>query len=379
MIQVIVERRPGSVVALDIEVPTEQVERAHRARLQAAGAARQSAWLQAGQGAPNILEQRIGWPALREQAIELLVPEAVTQAVTEQQLQAIETPRDQVEAFERLQPARLKAEVTAKPEVSLPDYHAINVPVPDIEVGEAHLEEAIDALRERFGELVPAANRPVQKDDQVVIDLEVLHEGLPADDQPTADQQLDVQQDRLIPGLYEGLLGISQGETRDIQLTLPEDYRRTELAGKEVVFRVTVKEIKARVLPPVDDELARMSGTAENVDDLRRILTSGSAPSPSGTPSSRQQKDALDALVAGTTVDLPEVLVHGEIDREIRNLALDLQRQGIDFEQLSRFGGLDVEKMHEEARRPGRRPRAPGAGPGGAGRGRADRPERRAH
>jgi len=348
--QVSVERRPGSVVALDIEVPSEQVERAIERAYSRLAPQVKIPGFRPGKAPRNLVEQRIGWPALREQAIEILVPEAVTEAVTEQRLDAIETPRVQVDTFERLQPAKFKAEVTVKPEVVLGDYRAIRAPLPEVEVGERHVEEAVDSIRERFGELVPAGSRPVQDGDHVVVDLEVLRDGAPVDDQPSADQQLDVKADQLIPGLHEGLVGMAQGETRDIPLTLPEDYRRTELAGKDVVFRVTVKEVKEHVLPPVDDELARLSGLGQTLDELRQELESRLRAVAQRDATFKQQKDALDALVAQSTADVPEVLVHEEIDREIRNLALDLQQQGLDFERLVEYGGVDLEKMHEEAR-----------------------------
>ena len=348
--QVTVERRPGSVVELSIEVPTERVERAIERAYNSLAPRVRVPGFRPGKAPRNILEREIGWAALREQALEMIIPEVVGEAVEEQKLQAIENPRVAIEQFERLQPARLKALVTVKPDVRLPNYGGIKVPLKPVVVDEARVAESLEGIRAGYAELVPADNRPVQANDQVVIDLEVLRDGVAVDDQPTTDQALEVNQESLIPGLFEGLQGISQGETREIPLTLPEDYRRTELAGQPVVFKVTVKEIKEKVLPPLDDELARLTGAGDTLAELRTQVEQRLQVAMERDASFAHQKAALDQLVAGSEFEVPEVMVEDEIDREIRNLAMTLEQQGIDFERFLEFGGGDLAKMREERR-----------------------------
>src|SRR3984893_5450527 len=261
--QVSLEHRPGSVVELSIEVPAEQVERAKQRDLDRLAPRVRVAGFRPGKAPREILEREIGWPALREQALEILLPETLSQAVTEHQLQAIDTPQVEVETFERLLPARFRARVTVKPEVILGDVSAIRAPLREAVVGSDRVDASIEEIRQSFASLVPADNRPVRDGDHVVVDLEVKKNGTPVDEQPSTNVELDVSSENLLPGLFEGLEGMSQGESKEIPLHLPDDYRRPELAGQDVIFAVTVKEVKERQLPESDAELARLSGLAE--------------------------------------------------------------------------------------------------------------------
>ena len=355
--QVSLEHRPGSVVELSIEVPAEQVERAIERALDRLAPRGRVAGFRPGKAPREILEREIGWPALREQAIEILLPETLSQAVTEHQLQAIETPQVEVERFERLLPARFRARVTVKPDVVLGDVDAIRAPLREAVVGSDRVDAAIDEIRQSFASLVPADNRPVRDRDQVIVDLEVKKDGVPVDEQPSTNVELEVSSENLLPGLFEGLEGMSQGESKEIPLHLPDDYRRTELAGQDVIFAVTVKEVKERQLPDSDDELARLSGLGENIEELRQKVEERLRIAAERDEVFAQQKAALDALVESSKFDTPEVIVEEQVERDIRSLAVTLGRQGIDFDKFIEFGGADLEQLREE-RRPGARERA---------------------
>jgi trigger factor len=355
--QVSLEHRPGSVVELSIEVPTEQVERAINRAFDRLSPRVRVAGFRPGKAPREILEREIGWPAIREQALEILLPETLTQAVTDNNLEAIENPKVEVETFERLQPAKFKALVTVKPEVVLGDLDAIKAPLKDPVVGSDRVDAALEEIREGFATLVPAENRPVRDKDHLVVDLEVRKDGVNVDEQPTSNLEIDVSAENLLPGLFEGLEGMNLGDSKEIPVHLPDDYRRTDLAGQDVVFAVTIKEIKEHQLPDLDDELAKISGIAETLDDLRVKVEERLRAVAERDVIFEQQKEALDALVESSKFEVPEIIVNDEIDREIRNLAISLGQQGIDFDQFIRFGGADLEQMREE-RRPAARERA---------------------
>lgn len=355
--QVSLEHRPGSVVELSIEVPTEQVERAIQQAFDRLAPRVRVAGFRPGKAPREILEREIGWPALREQAIDILVPEALTQAVADHQLQAIENPKVEIEAFERLQPAKFRALVTVKPEVKLGDALAIKAPLREAPVGTDKVDAAIDEIRESLATLVPAENRPVQEGDHLVVDLEVRKDGVAVDDAPTENLELDVHAENLLPGLFDGLNGMSQGESKEIPVHLPDDYRRADLAGQDVVFAVTVKEIKEHQLPEIDDELAKLSGAGQTIAELRERVEERLRAAAERDAVFAQQKAALDALIESSKYEVPEVIVDDEVERDIRNLAISLGQQGIDFEKFIEFGGADLQQLREE-RRPAARDRA---------------------
>jgi trigger factor len=347
--QVNVTPGPNSTVELDIEVPAERVERAVERAFQRLAPQVRVAGFRPGRAPRAVLEQRIGWPLLRQEAIDLLLPEALTEAVTQQGLIAVDTPHVDIEVFERLQPARFRATLPVKPQVRLPDHRAIRAPLPLVAITSEQVDEAIQGIRESFAVLAPVEDRPVRSGDQLVVDLTVLRDGQPAGD-PSHDMELRVNPETLLPGLFEGVEGMARGETRDIPLHLPDDYGREELAGQDAVFRVTVKEIKERVLPEVDDELARQAGAGETVAELRRRVEERLRAAAERDAVFGQQKQALDQLLAGSEFEVPEAMVEQELDRELRNLAVDMEAQGIDFDKLVQFGNLDLAGLRQERR-----------------------------
>ena len=346
--EVSVERRPGSVVELAIEVPAEQVEKAiDRAFNRLAPRVRVPGF-RPGKAPRTVIEREIGWPTLREQALEILVPETVTEAVRERDLDVIDTPQVEVEQFERIGNARIKALVTVKPEVTLGDYRSIKAPLETPVITAEQVDTSIDEIRGELAQLVPVEGRPVQASDHLVVDLEVSKDGQVLDDGQSENLELDMNRDSLLPGLFEGIEGAGQGETREVSVTLPEDYRRTELAGQQATFKVTVKEIKEKRLPELDDDLAKESGAGETFAELRRKVVERLTAAAERDAVFAQQKAAVDQLVAQSTFEVPEVLVHEEIDRELRNLALSLEQQGIDFDKFVQAGGLDLQKFHDD-------------------------------
>jgi trigger factor len=355
--QVSLEHRPGSVVELSIEVPTEEVERAIELAFDHLSPRVRVAGFRPGKAPREILEREIGWPALREHALEHLLPDSIGQAVADNNLQAIDNPKVEVETFERLQPAKFRALVTVKPEVKLGDPSAIKAPVREVPVGTDAVDAAIEEIRESLAILVPAENRPVREGDHLVVDLEVRKDGVAVDDQPTQNLDLDVNAENLLPGLFDGLSGMSQTESKEIPIHLPDDYRRSDLAGQDVLFAVTVKEIKEHQLPEIDDELAKLSGAGQTLAELRERVEERLRAAADRDAVFAQQKAALDALIESSTFEVPEVIVEDEIEREIRNLAVSLGQQGIDFEKFVEFGGADLQQLREE-RRPAARDRA---------------------
>src|SRR5438067_9942142 len=164
---------------------------------------------------------------------------------------------------------KFTATVSIKPEITLKDYKDIQVPRPQTEIGDNDVDEAVERLRNRYAEL-HAVERPVQLGDFLTVDTHIVKSGAVLIGESQTDAQLEVDKERLIPGLADGLIGQGQGETRDIRLALPADYPKKDLAGSDVVFRVTVKSVKERRLPALDDELARQVGRGETLVELRQ-------------------------------------------------------------------------------------------------------------
>src|SRR6266487_1071726 len=194
-------------------------------------------------------------------------------------------------------------------------------------------------LRLRFAEL-HAAERPVQAGDFLTVDTHIIKSGAVLIGESETDAQLEVDKERLITGLAEGLIGQAVGETRDIALTLPADYPKKDLAGQHVAFRITVKSIKERRLPPLDDELAKQVGRGATFEELRQAVHD----------ELRFENDVLKALDERMEAEVPEALIDREVSRRIRELETRLQEQGVKMERYLQYTNTSLDVLKAEQR-----------------------------
>ena len=296
-----------------------------------------------------MIEREIGWPALRQEALDLLLPTAYNSALDEAGLDPIDVPRVEVQQFDRGQSMRFTATVSVKPEIALKEYKDIRVPRPRTEIGDVDVEEAIERLRGRFAELY-AVERPVQAGDFLTVDTHILKSGAVLIGESQTDAQLEVDKERLIPGLADGLIGQAIGESRDIRLKLPQDYPKKDLAGSDVIFRVTVKSIKERRLPPLDDELARQVGRGQTLAELRQEVHDELQEAAHQADEQRFENDVLKALDERMEAEIPEALIDREVNRRVRELELRLQEQGVKMERYLEYTNNSLDVMKAEQR-----------------------------
>jgi len=244
---------------------------------------------------------------------------------------------------------RFTATVSVKPEITLKEYKDIRVPRPRTEIGDVDVDEALERLRGRFAEL-HAVERPVQVGDFLTVDTHILKSGAVLIGESQTDAQLEVDRERLIPGLADGLIGQAIGESRDIRLALPADYPKKDLAGSDVVFRVTVKSVKERRLPALDDELARQVGRGETLAELRQEVHDELQEAAHQADEQRFENDVLKALDERMEAEIPEALIDREVNRRVRELELRLQEQGVKMERYLEYTNSSVDVMKAEQR-----------------------------
>ena len=348
-VKVETERKPGSQVLLSVEVPVDQVSRSIDQAYSRLAPRVRIAGFRPGKAPRPMVEREIGWPTLRQEALDLLLPTAYDAALDEAGLDPIDVPRVEVEQFDRGQPMRFKATVSIKPEINLGDYTDIRVPRPQTEVTDKDVEETIERLRARFAELHDV-DRPVQAGDFLTVDTHILKGGATLVGESQTDAQLEVDKERLIPGLADGLAGQAVNETRDIRLTLPEDYPKKDLAGSEVIFRVTVKTIKERRLPPVDDELAKQVGRGQTLLELRQQIQNELQEAAHSADEQRFENDVLKALDDRMQVEVPEALIDREVNRRIRELETRLQDQGVKMDRYLEYTNTSLDVLRAEQR-----------------------------
>jgi trigger factor len=348
-VKVDTERKPGSQVVLSVEVDADQVSQSIDQAYSKLAPRVRIAGFRPGKAPRPMIEREIGWPTLRQEALDLILPTAYNSALDEAGLDPIDVPRVDVQQFDRGQPMRFTATVSIKPEITLKDYTDIRVPRPQTEMGDKDVDEAIERLRARFAEL-HTVERPVQAGDFLTVDTHILKSGAVLIGESQTDAQLEVDKERLINGLAEGLIGQAPGETRDIRLTLSADYPKKDLAGSDVVFRVTMKSIKERRLPSLDDELAQQVGRGQTLAELRQEVHDELQEAAHQSDEQRFENDVLKALDERMEAEIPEALIEREVTRRVRELELRLQDQGVKMERYLEYTNISLEVLKAEQR-----------------------------
>jgi trigger factor len=348
-ISVAVERQPGSRVQLRVEAPAAELETAVNAAVRRLSGRIRLPGFRPGKAPAAMVERAVGWDAVRQEAMDALLPELYERALDQAGVQPVDDPELDLQPVERGGPVTFTATVTVRPEVELGDYLALRVEVPATEVTEEQVEEMVEELRRRNSELRDV-ERPAQSGDVLRCTL-VMRRGeelLSGEDEK--DRDLDIDRERLLPGLADALIGMEAGARRSFQLTMPEDFAREELRGAVVDVEVSVGAVRERILPPLDDSLAALAEQATTLDELRAHYRTRLE-----EISAERDREALEATALETfrdhvVVELPESMVEREIDRQVADLEVRLQSMGMPLDRYLEYTGTTLEKLRGERR-----------------------------
>jgi len=343
------EQLEKNKVRLEVEVEKDKVNAAIAAAARSLSRRVKVPGFRPGRVPRPILEARLGKETIYDEALELLVPEAYSQAVEEQGLDPIDKPEVEVVKIEEDQPLVFKATVAVKPEVKLGGYKGLPVKKKKVEVTEEQVEAVLKDLQERHATFV-ASEEPAAPGDLVMVDFSATVDGKPFEGSHAENMPLVVGTPGYFPGLSQGLEGARKGEAREVKVALPSDFRVAEAAGKEAAFSVTVKEVHKKKMAALDDEFAKdvseFNTLAELKDGIRRRLTE--------VAERRVREDmenqAVRAAVAAAEVEVPDVLVARRAHTLLHNFAHELQHRGLTLEKYCEIKATTPEKVEEDFR-----------------------------
>jgi trigger factor len=346
-LSVVTERLPKSQVGMTIEVPAEVVNATYDRVLNRLASRAKIEGFRPGKAPRALVESRIGPAALREEVVETMVPQVLQQALDEGSIDPIDNPDIEVLELERGKPAKLKATISVMPDVTLGDARALQVPPPDHshEVTDEMVERRLDDLREPMAEITPV-EREVRMGDIAVIDIEVDVDGKMVESESRKSTEAEVREGVLLPELVEILPGTFTGETREARVHFPDDNSNPDLAGKDATIRVTVQGVKEKVLPPLDDELAKSltNGKQETADSYRSAVREELVESAAAITRLEREDAALKALVDASSVEVPEALVDRELTSQLESLERSLNRQGLKLDRYLQYLGKSVDQ-----------------------------------
>jgi trigger factor len=337
-LSVVTERLPKSQVGMNIEVPAEIVDATYDRVLNRLASSARIEGFRPGRAPRALVEARIGPAVLREEVVETMVPDVLRQAMERESIDPIDNPDVEVVELERGRPARLKATISVMPEVTLGDASKIKVEPHSHEVTDEMLERRLDDLREPMAEITPV-EREVREGDIAVIDIEVEVDGGIVESETRKSTEAEVKEGVLLPELVAVLPGSFAGETREAKVTFPEGYSEPALAGKEAIIRVTVRGVKEKLLPPLDDALAKSmtNGKQETADAYRQAVREELEESARAVVKMEREQAVVGALVDASSVEIPDSLVERELTSELESLERTLGRQGLKLDRYLQY------------------------------------------
>ncbi len=307
------ERLPRSLVAMEIEVDADRLEGALEKAVKKVSQQVKIPGFRPGKAPREIVERVVGQPALLQEAIEALLPDIYSEALAEQEIEAIDQPEIELKSTE---PLVVSATVPVRPTIDLGEYQALRVPKDDAEATSEQIEEAIIEVQRRFATLEPV-DRAVAWDDTVRIDVTVSVEG---QDEPHVEEGAEFRVTEggtiSLPGFLDHLIGLERGGAHEFSFALPDDYEAQELAGKTASYSVQIHEVKQEVLPDLDDDFARSldEDGIETLEQLRARVDESVRARVEAEAEGSYRDEIIDLLLATADIDYPEVLVEREID-----------------------------------------------------------------
>jgi trigger factor len=341
---------PKSSILLEIEVPSERLDRAMREATQRLSRRTRVAGFRPGKAPRPILERVLGPTAVLDEAVEQLVQVAYRDAVIEQGI--VPLTNADVEVVEAVEgkPLRFNATVQVRPEVELGDYSNFNF-APEIEeVDEAKVDKVVDELRDQNATLAAVEDRAARDGDWAIIGFAGTRDGVPFDGGTSDRMPLILGEDRLIPGFEANIVGLKPGEFTDFDITFPEDYPEESLAGQQVHFAVELKELREKVLPVADDAFAQNMGEYTDLAALKRDIDARLRGNALDHARHEFADKIIEYAVANATIDLPDVLVDQEVEVMHDEFRSQLARQGIGEEAYLRATNKSEPELHAEFR-----------------------------
>jgi trigger factor len=321
---------PDSRVRVDVEVAPEAVEQEVKNAAQALGRDLKISGFRKGHVPPQVVLQRVGREAVLDEAVRRGLPSWYEQALNEAHLNTVGDPRLNLgDLPEQGSPLSFSIEVGIRPPAKLGQYKGLEVGRREPDVGDDQVQEEIERRRESLASL-ETVERAATGGDFVVIDFQGKIDDEPFEGGEGRGYLLELGSGRFIPGFEEQLTGASAGDDRDVNVSFPEDYGAEEVAGKDAVFSVNVKEVKEKRLPELDDDFAAEAGGFDSVDEMRSDIESKLRQGEERVIEQEFREAAVDAAAANATVDLPHELVHSKAHEMWHETAHRLQQQGVD-------------------------------------------------
>ena len=344
-----VKELPESRVRVEVDVDPKDVEGRISEAAQKMGGEMKIPGFRKGKVPPEMVLQRVGREAVLTEALESSLGDWYEQAMLDSGVSPVGDPSlDLTELPDEGQPLKFAIEVGVRPKATIDDYKGLEVGKAEIEVPEDAIQSELDRLRAGFGSLSPV-ERPAAAGDAVVIDFAGTIDGEPFEGSESRDFAIELGGEGLLPEFDAALTGTAAGDDRTVEVTFPDDHRPEELAGKTATFAVTVKEVREKNLPELDDDFASEASEFETLDELREDIRARIGEVLEQRAESDFREAAVDAAAANAKLEIPHDLVHARAHEMWERIERQLTARGIDPQAYAQMQGKDRHDLIDDA------------------------------
>ena len=336
-----IEKKPGNVAELKIQLPAQDGVDAYNSAVIRMGKEVTIPGFRKGKVPRNILEQRLGKERIKIEALEYMLPSVLSSAVSENKLDVIAQPQIKSYKFELGEDIELLASVELRPEVKMGDYKGQTVQVEKYELPKDAFDKALENVIQQYSTLEQVVDRNTKEDDIIVFDFDgyVGEEKIPHGD--AKNYSMDLAHSNFIPGFAEQLIDRPVDTDFEIKVTFPEDYHEESLKGKEAVFKCKIHEIKTRVLPELNDELAQKAGPFKTVEELKTNIQEYLDKQVENENRKRSEQKLFELATSVAEVELSDAMILREKNSLLAEYKQKLAAQGFSWENAIEAQGIE--------------------------------------
>lgn len=353
------EPLPQSQIGLEIEIPAETTQQAYEKVVQNLSRSANIPGFRKGKVPRQILLQRMGPQRIKEAALEDLVQDGLKQAIEQESIEALgnykltSTYEELISRFQPGKPLKFSASVDVPPTVTLGEYSGLSVKAEETQPEADAVDKFLEQRRVEQATLIPVESRPAQLGDVAVVDYSGRfpgegEESTEISGAQATDFQIELGEGRFLEDIINGIVGMNPGETKEVPVKFPEDYPREDLAGQSAVFTITLKELKEKELPELDDDFAQEVSEKETLAELRESLETQFREKAERETATSKEQALLEALLEKVEIDLPETMIDQEVQTLLTQTAMQMESYGMDVRKL--FNAETIPQLKERSR-----------------------------
>lgn len=345
-----VEKLEKNMAKLTVEVSTEDFKAAIKKAYNKTKNRFAIPGFRKGKASQAVIEKMYGEAVFYEDAADEAINSTYAQAMKESGLDIVSRPEITVEQIGKDQAFIYSALVAVKPEVTLGEYKGVEVEKADAAVTAEDVEAELKRVQEQNARLLTVEDRPVADGDQTVIDFEGFVDGKGFEGGKAEDYPLTIGSHSFIDTFEEQLIGKNIGEECEVNVTFPTEYHATELAGKPAMFKVTVKEIKVKELPALDDEFASEVSEFDTLDEYKQDIEKKLQERKEKAAASQNEDRVVAKVVENASMEIPEKMIDAQVDNMLRETAQRMQSQGLSMDLYMKYTGMTADQMKDQMR-----------------------------